>query len=899
MTNAHQNGAAPTLLSTALAYQAAGRSVLPIAPGEKRPSILNTHGEVIGITWDAYQTTTADEAQIRAWFPPDRLMGIGIACGPVSGTVLDGVTYGLEILDVDDEQTLEAFIEAANFQGLSELLQRLLHQRTPGGAGHFGSLCQAWASNTVLARRPGREDAGEPKALTLIETRGAGGQAVVAPTPPGIHPEHPERGYELVRGSWEALPLITPEERQALWDLARSLNEYVEPAQVHTARGAGRPSISGNRPGDWLNRTADGAWWRDLLERHGWTLVQERRGIQYWQRPGKAGKDWSATLGACGDYFYVFSSNAAPFQPEKAYLPFVASTLLEHAGDFQAAARALIPQRFAAEWPGEAVALTLLERLVGAPEARLVHAALPTLTALSPDAWQATKSAIKRLVGDVINLSDVHTAWKKAHRPQAQRTPTTGTHPPEATPLAARDDGPLPYSDVYNARRLVQASGVDFRYCGPWGKWLLWTGTHWQSDTTEAVMDYARETSKALVRQALDTDDSKLLKHGVKSLDHRTLAAMLTQARSMQGVRTVPGDFDRDPWLLNCTNDTLDLQAGTLHPHARTDLLTQCLPVAYDRDAQCPTWEAFLDRIMAGNQNLIRFLQRAVGYALTGVIREHVLLILWGTGRNGKSTFLNTLRALLGPYAMKAPAELLLVSNNDRHPTERADLFGTRFVSTIETEKGRRLAEVFVKEATGGDPIRARRMREDFWEFQPTHKVFLATNHKPVITGTDNAIWERIRLIPFTVTIPKDERDTTLPDKLEAELPGILAWAVRGCLAWQREGLGEPDEVLQATAGYRAEMDTVGGFIAECCLTGPHYRAKADELYDAYKRWCERNRVADDGQRVFGMALTEKGYERKKSHGNWWLGIALLHEGPQSPPGGEKKPDTGREVFEM
>jgi putative DNA primase/helicase len=289
-----------------------------------------------------------------------------------------------------------------------------------------------------------------------------------------------------------------------------------------------------------------------------------------------------------------------------------------------------------------------------------------------------------------------------------------------------------------------------------------------------------------------------------------------------------------------------------------------------------------------------------VGYALTGVIREHVLLILWGTGRNGKSTFLNALRAMLGPYAMKAPSELLLVSNNDRHPTERADLFGKRFIAAIETEQGRRLAEVFVKEATGGDPIRARRMREDFWEFWPTHKVFLATNHKPVITGTDTAIWERIRLIPFTVTIPKNERDATLPDKLQAELPGILAWAVRGCLAWQQDGLGEPDEVQQATEGYRAEMDTVGGFISECCLTGSNYRAKADELYDAYNLWCTRNRVSDEGQRAFGMALTEKGFERHKSNSiNWWRGLALPHKWQQLPPGGEKKPGTGREVFEV
>ena len=226
---------------------------------------------------------------------------------------------------------------------------------------------------------------------------------------------------------------------------------------------------------------------------------------------------------------------------------------------------------------------------------------------------------------------------------------------------------------------------------------------------------------------------------------------------------------------------------------------------------------------------------------------------------------------------MKAPSELLMVSHNDRHPTERANLLGKRFVAAIETEQGRRLAEVFVKEATGGDPIRARRMREDFWEFEPTHKVFLATNHRPVITGTDNAIWERLKLVPFTVTIPAAERDTALPAKLLEELPGILAWAVQGCLAWQHQGLGEPEEVTAATAGYRAEMDVLEQFIKDCCLTGQNYRSKAADLYEAYKRWGGNQA---ENQRTWGMALTEKGYERYKVKGlSWWRGIALLPEG--------------------
>jgi uncharacterized protein (DUF927 family) len=336
-----------SLIEVALAYRAAGRSVLPIAPGSKAPGTLHpTTGEVKRIAWKRYTSQRPPEEQLHSWFSTSALMGIGIACGPVSGFQRDDVTYGLEVLDVDDAAILDQFVEAATWQGLGALLARLLHQRTPSTAGHFGYLCQEWAGNTKLAQRhDGVDEHGHPVVVTLIETRGEGGQVVVAPTPRGIHPAHPERGYELVRGAWDDLPIITPEERQALLTLARSFNTYVAPPQVHAFHGAPKPGSTGERPGDTLNETADRDWWQVLLERHGWTLVHQRGDIDYWQRPGKDGKAWSATLGACGSYFYVFSSNAAPFELGRAYSAFSAYTVLEHGGDFKAAAKALAPSR--------------------------------------------------------------------------------------------------------------------------------------------------------------------------------------------------------------------------------------------------------------------------------------------------------------------------------------------------------------------------------------------------------------------------------------------------------------------------------------------------------------------------------------------------------------------------
>jgi putative DNA primase/helicase len=505
------------------------------------------------------------------------------------------------------------------------------------------------------------------------------------------------------------------------------------------------------------------------------------------------------------------------------------------------------------------------------------HKVLSQKNAGNPRYWEQTKGWVAK---EIARAKAKHQPPASLHVGQ-QATGGTAQEP-------TRTEGPLPYSDYTNALAFVRDHGTNVRYCYPWKAWLVWTGTHWQRDTSGHVMRLAKQTIKRLARHVEDLDGPAalaLLAHIKTSLAQGKLKAMVECAQSEPGIPIQPEDLDTHPWLLNCRNGTLDLCTGGLRPHARADLLTFVLPVDYDALAACPTWDTFLKRIMAGNTALINFLQRAVGYALTGVIREHVLLILWGTGRNGKSTFLNTLRTLLAAYAMKAPSELLMVSNNDRHPTERADLCGKRFVAAIETEQGRRLAEVFVKEATGGDPIRARRMREDFWEFQPTHKVFLATNHKPMIAGTDPAIWERIRLVPSTVTIPPDEIDTTLPEKLEAELPGILNWALRGCMTWQEQGLGIPDEVKAATAGYRSEMDVLGQFIDECCLVGPNYRVKASDLYDTYKQWCTEHGESFDVQRTWGMKLTDRGYESRKKQGrSWWVGIALPD---RTPPQGK------------
>jgi putative DNA primase/helicase len=268
---------------------------------------------------------------------------------------------------------------------------------------------------------------------------------------------------------------------------------------------------------------------------------------------------------------------------------------------------------------------------------------------------------------------------------------------------------------------------------------------------------------------------------------------------------------------------------------------------------------------MDGDEDLVTYLQRAVGYSLTGDTREQVLFFLHGSGANGKSTFLETVLTMLGDYGCQAVPELLMVRKSEPHPCERADLFGRRLVSCVEVEEGKRLAETLLKQFTGSDRIRARWQHENFFEFRPVHTLWLAANHKPVVRGTDHAIWRRIKLVPFNVTFDDERKDPTLPQKLREELPGILNWAVKGCLDWQRGGLAEPDAVRMATAEYRSEMDTVGQFLQERCVIGRDLRIAAKQLYAAFVTWCAESQERPMNQHVFGRRMRDKGFESGRS----------------------------------
>jgi putative DNA primase/helicase len=459
---------------------------------------------------------------------------------------------------------------------------------------------------------------------------------------------------------------------------------------------------------------------------------------------------------------------------------------------------------------------------------------------------------------------------------------------PIAIPLGPLPDREVPLTDLGNAERLVHRAAGKIRYCKPWKKWLAYDGRRWRPDDTMAVERFAKIMVRGLLEEAAAEPDDKKRKEIAAwqgtSESRARIEAAIALAASEEGVPAVPDQLDRDPWLLNVENGTIDLRAGELRPHKREDLITCLAPVAFDPDATCPLWLATLDRVFDGRPALIGFIQRLFGLALTGAVTEQVLPIFHGHGSNGKSTILGALIDLLGPdYAIVAPPGLLMLNRGESHPTRQATLFGKRLVVDMETAEGAKLNEALVKQLTGSDKISARRMREDFWEFTPTHKLILCSNHKPEIRGTEHAIWRRIRLVPFDVTIPDHEQDRSLPQKLQAEFRGILAWCVRGCLDWRRDGLNPPDDVVAATAEYRADQDILGDFLASECMVNPSLFARASALYQRYRKWTEGSGEQAVNQRAFGKALVERGFQRYTNNGTCYSGIGLRSDDTDNP----------------
>lgn len=457
---------------------------------------------------------------------------------------------------------------------------------------------------------------------------------------------------------------------------------------------------------------------------------------------------------------------------------------------------------------------------------------------------------------------------------------------------AARDVKKFSTSDLGNAERLHYEHGHNIRQCEESGKWHFYESGKWaekekDNEVRQLGFSMMKEISAELkkIAQGLDEREYEKAKRYAESFESKSkISAMLDLFRSLPGVPVNINSLDKDRYLFNAKNCTIDLRTGKPAQHNRAHLITKQSPVAYDPDAKCPLWMKFLSRVMDNDRESISFLQRFIGYCLTGDTSEESMVILYGTGQNGKSKFVGAIRDLLADYARSTPFSTFTTNKKSEIPNDLASLKGARFVEASEPDAGVRLSESVIKISTGNDMISARFLYGEFFDFYPQFKLCLVTNHKPVIYGQDFGIWRRVNLVPFSVTIPPEERDKNLSEKLKAELPGILNWAIAGCLEWQKQGLNPPEKISAATADYKEEMDTLSGFFADCCIIHADMKAGIGDLYKAYGQWCEDNSEKPAKKRTFTSMMAERKFTQGKIKSfRFWRGIGLLYsEGGQN-----------------
>ena len=454
-----------------------------------------------------------------------------------------------------------------------------------------------------------------------------------------------------------------------------------------------------------------------------------------------------------------------------------------------------------------------------------------------------------------------------------------GAAAPQVQPLRPELERGRRLTDVGNAERLVMQHGRDLRYCAQLRAWFAWDGKRFRPDDDGEIVRRAKAVALSLYHEAAAAPDrgerARIAKHATASEREAAIRAMIALAATDEEIQVRVEDLDADPYALNLLNGIVDLRTGRLSEHRREALCTKLVPIRLDPDASCPRWMRFLDEIFAGDGDRIGFVQRFAGYSLTGSTIEQCFALAIGSGANGKTTLLETLRKLLGEYARQADFGTFLEQRGQGPRNDVARLVGARLVTAIEANEGKVLDEAVIKALTGSEVVSARKLYHEAFEFQPTFKMWLAANHRPAIRGTDLGIWRRIRLIPFDVTFPEESRDEHLLETLEGELPGILGWALDGAILWAREGLGIPTIIRDATAEYRAECDIVAAFVDEACEVGGQFEEGANALYAGYTAWCVRNGHRPANNTVFGRKLTDLGFGKTKQGTVRRLGLRL------------------------
>lgn len=824
----------PDTLAAALALHAAGCSVVAVrADGSKRPQ-----GD-----WKQAQTTPATEQQIRSWFAQQH-PGVGVVCGAVSG--------GLEMLELEgravDEGVLDQLGQILADSGLAELWHRIASgwvEQSPSGGLHFHYRVEGGApGNTKLASRLAHAEEltdAERELLIrhpnkkilrgLVETRGEGGFVVTAPSHGTVHPSG--RPYQLLAGGPATTPTITADEHAALHTVCRMLDTVPAdeplplPAPAAPVDEAAAFLFSSDTPGraddsggvspldDFEAKTS----WADILTPHGWKLLFTTGPTHYWQRPGKDGREPSATTGRAmdRDRLYVFTTSTE-FQAEVPYTKAGAYALLNHDGNHSAAAAELRRRGFGQP----------------APEPVRHLAAVPTQAA----------------------------------------APVDGTAALNVIPHPTVEAGPETYSrtDDGNALRLIDTHQAEIRYVPQRGRWLMWDGHRWAWDEAGRVRELARGIARDLPNGEGEA------KHRARSLSAAGIAAMVALAQTDERIVAHAAQLDAHRMLLNTPSGAVDLTTGTISAPDPTQMHTRSARVAPNPDMPTPRWNSFLEQTFGNDRDLQAYVQRVAGYSASGSVKWHILPFLHGPGGNGKGVFLNVLRVLLGDYAATAP-NAFLMAGGQRHETEIARLHGLRLVIASEVNQEAKFDEAKVKELTGGDALTARFMRQDHFTFEPTHKLWLMGNHQPRVSAGGQSFWRRLRLMPFTRTPSEVIEDLDLL-LIEEEGPGILAWIIAGAVDAFADGLRTPESVKAATARYAAEEDALARFLEEACHVGGgmQVRTVTEVFRTAYERWCRAEGEDPLPSRQLGRELKDRfGIVRKGSNGTYsYANVALL-----------------------
>ena len=757
------------IFETAIKYRKAGRDVIPDHPTQKYP-----------VGFKEWEQKNFTEAELS-----DCILNKGYGVG----------IRNQEGLDFDNHGSPSAEEVIKNWKDLVTaispgLIDRLLIEQTPHGGYHIAWKCEVIEGNQKLASRTPNEKElqKDPKlrSITFIETRGTGGQFVVSPT----------TGYTLLQGDWCDLPQITHEERTILISCAMSLD--LMPAIPEDFKTSG-DNFNGERPGDLFNK--DGANEAlELLKQEGWVAVFEQNDTIYLRRPGKD-KGVSATFGHIAPgIFYNFTSNGAPFEPNKAYTPFAIFSLLKHNGNFSLAASELA----------------------------------------------------KRYGLDRLNQAD------------------SSTH----------------FTDTSNAEKINELFGDKIRFDHRRKRWLIWHEHRWQSDNDGTINRLAIEAAKKRYQEAAEIDNlnerATASKWAIQSESKMRLDAAVSITKNLLPIADSGDRWDTDTMLLSCPNGIIDLRTGKIRNGKPEDRITMVTGASYDPNALCPLWEKFINEIFEGNAELIHYVHKALGYSISGSVKEQVVFFGMGSGSNGKSVLFSTVRGVLKDYSYNAPASMfqrnpMNTSTNDVAATEFK-----RFLMSSEVLSSTKVDEVRLKKWSGGDQETARYLYGEFFSFNPTCKIWIFVNHRPRVEDDSHGFWRRVRLIPFNRIFKEAEQDKDLFQKLKDEFPGILNWLIQGCLLWQKEGLEPTPQIVDlATKDYQQENDVLAEFITEKCVELNGAETKASDFFKSYTQWAiEQGFKSKDvlSNTSFGRRMTDKFGKKHKDGRAFYQGVALKGE---------------------